>query len=148
MSRTRLAGSDGFTLVELLVVILIIGILAAIALPIFVNQRGKGQDAEAKVYATTAAKAMLVWGNEHNGYDTATVAELVKIEPALAEARGLTVSGDAHAFSVTVDSAGSANESGGSFTVERSDTGGVTRTCTNPGHGSCMNRPDADGNSW
>lgn len=36
---------DAFTLVEILVVILIIGILAAIAVPLFMNQRKKANDA-------------------------------------------------------------------------------------------------------
>ena len=44
----RFRKTEGFTFIELLIVIIIIGILAAIAIPMFLNQRAKAKDASVK----------------------------------------------------------------------------------------------------
>jgi type IV pilus assembly protein PilA len=122
----------GFTLIEILVVLLIVTILAAIALPLFLNQRAKGQDANAKAVAATAVKAIEVYGTEHDGFAAADVPALVKIEPTLSSADGLTVTSTDDTFLVSVDSP----SGDGPFTVERTP-GVTTRSCEHPGQGGC-----------
>ena len=58
---------DGVTLVELLVVILIVGILAAIAIPSFLDQQSKAYDATAKEVARAASQAAETYETDHAG---------------------------------------------------------------------------------
>lgn len=66
--KTMEEREDGFTLIELLVVIIIIGILAAIAIPVFLNQRQKGYDAQAKSDARNAATMEETYLTDYNVY--------------------------------------------------------------------------------
>src|SRR5215211_2547741 len=85
--RERSSSESGFTLVELLVVMLILGLLAAIAIPSFFNQRDKARDADAKESVRTAQTAIETYATDNDGsYVGATAADLVAIESTLADA--------------------------------------------------------------
>ena len=134
--RRRIAATDGFTLVEILVVILIIGILAVVGLAAFLHQRAKAEDANAKVLVTTAAKAMAVWHTEHGDYSGADPAGLTSIEPSLSRAPSLAVTAAADTYTVSVDST-AGTDGGGTFTLGHRGDGDDVRTCTNAGKGAC-----------
>jgi type II secretory pathway pseudopilin PulG len=70
--------------VELLVVVLVIAILAAIAIPGLLSQRTKAADAGAKDMANTAEHAAVIYSlNNTNGYLGLTPAALKSIEQSL-----------------------------------------------------------------
>jgi len=90
--RQRMASDEsGFTLVELLVVMLIIGLLAAIAIPAFFNQRDKAYDANAKEQARTAETAMETYATDNGGvYTGVDPAALATIEKSLSATSSTT----------------------------------------------------------
>jgi prepilin-type N-terminal cleavage/methylation domain-containing protein len=141
--RRHGAAEDGFTLVELLVVMVIIGLLATLGMSSFLSQRSKAQDAEAKQVMRTASHALIVYHMDHDTYD-AQRADLEAIEPTLRSARNLVVTGSTSTYDLAVDSASSDN----TYTLSRQADGTVVRGCTNPGHGGCRDTPDANGQLW
>jgi type IV pilus assembly protein PilA len=83
MLRNRIQDDKGFTLIELMVVVLIIAILIAIAIPTFLGLRERAQDRAAQAElrdGLTAAKAFYTDDETYTGF-TDGVAE--GIEPSL-----------------------------------------------------------------
>jgi type IV pilus assembly protein PilA len=143
--RQRMASEEsGFTLVELLVVMLILGLLAAIAIPSFFNQRDKAKDADAKELVRTAQTAMETFATDHGGkYTGATPADLIAIEATLNNADGGDNSGNGDAltlpvaptdttYTVRVDSA-----TGNNFRIARAASGVTTLSCSTGGTAGC-----------
>ncbi len=73
---------DGFTLIELMVVVLIIAILIAIAVPTFLGARERAQDKAAQSDLRNALTAAKVLYTDNQSYDQ-TAANLAAVEPSL-----------------------------------------------------------------
>jgi type IV pilus assembly protein PilA len=91
----RAEGENGFTLIELMVVVLIISILIAIALPTFLGARSRAQNRAAQSDLSNALVAAKVMYQDNSSYalaDSAAVTGLVSVEPSLCYATAATLS--------------------------------------------------------
>jgi prepilin-type N-terminal cleavage/methylation domain-containing protein len=118
----------GVTLTELLVVVLVVGVLAGIGVPAFLNQKSKGSDAEAKSIAVTATQAMESCATANSGvYRNCSKDALIAAEPTLHDAGDrLLVEAGLRSYRIVVRSK---RDSGARFTLSRASDGTVTRTC-------------------
>jgi type II secretion system protein G len=92
LRKVREEKEGGFTLIELLVVTIIIGILAAIAIPTSLNQRQKGYDASAKSDLRNLANAQETYLTDNTAY-TDTMANLAAFKKTTGVEVGVAVSG-------------------------------------------------------
>jgi type IV pilus assembly protein PilA len=132
-------GQRGFSLIEILVVILIIGVLAAIALPAFLGQRSKGQDSSAKSAARNLVSAIESFYATNKTYVGAASDDDV-------QKSGVFGTGNDEADIASSSATGfriiGRSSSGNRFTITKAGST-VTRTCTTTNTGACPS-----GGSW
>jgi type IV pilus assembly protein PilA len=145
---------EGFTLIELMVVVLIIAVLIAIAIPTFLGLRRGANDVAAKGTATTALKAAKAIFSDTDSYAPVTLAELRNTEVSISYVDGATASNGSLIASVNVPVpstfVASVYSASGTCFFIRDDTNGTTYATLNTGTADCYagNVAVVFGGSW
>lgn len=111
MSKPQhIASTQGFTLIELMVVVAIVGILSAIAYPNYTQYVARGRRADAQKALLEAAQYMQRWYAAHNTYQTTAGGDVVLATTAPALSHSPT--NGAAVYSITVS-----NSTGSGYTL-------------------------------
>lgn len=122
----------GFTLLELIIVIIVIGILASIALPRFLRVTEKARTAEAKSSLSTLRSAQLRYIAQHGNYSTSINTTDAEIDekyftisvPDPVSAEGIVAQAQRNALDYSLQSVGA------SYTISITDDGELNITPT------------------
>ena len=100
--RSRLNEEEGFTLIELMVVVVNIGVLIAITMPTFMGAKNRAQNRGAQVDARNAVVAARTAYGDTVSYSGATTTNLPVLEASLTYVSGGTASASGNQYSVSV----------------------------------------------
>jgi len=142
----RLRDGRGFTLIELLVVTLILAIIAAIALPAYLDHEKKGQDADAESNARNlVSKVELCYATQEDYTLCNTQGELgsdLGVDWGTNPGQVSVVSATKNSYKVTAVSRASSDGANHTYSISHSSSGANDKTCTagtSNDNGSCKN---------